>query len=114
MSYQQVATATFAGTSKGVATQSGSDYFWTVNVADQFGNPVTGLTYTSAALVDTSASPEITYTGVSTTLAAGDFTMTASSTIAGQYTIEAEASTAPPSTDVAQITIDGSTINGTF
>ena len=118
MSYQQVATATFAGTSNGVATQGGNSstgytYSWTVNVADQFGNPITGLTYTSSALVDSSASPEVTYTG-SATLAAGDFTVTPSSTIAGQYTIEAEASTQVPSTDVAQITIDGSTIDGTF
>ncbi|MCL5971769.1 MAG: hypothetical protein M1499_04310, partial [Firmicutes bacterium] len=116
MSYQAVATATFAGTSNGVATQGGSSgaytYAWTVNVADQFGNPINNLTYAEASLVDTSASPEVTYTGAAT-LAAGDFTVAPTST-PGQYTITAESSTTVPTTDVAHITIDGSTINGTF
>ncbi len=116
--YVPVATATFAGTSNGVATQGGSSgaytYAWTVNVADQFGNPITGLTYADAALVDTSASPEVTYTGVSVgSLAPGDFTVTQTNT-AGQYTITAESSTTVPTTDVAHITIEGSSINGTF
>lgn len=112
-SYVQAATVTFAGTSNGVATHTYHNkanwYAWNVNVMDQFGNPITNLTAEDATVIDTSASPNVfwpsTNHGVALTPVQG---------APGEYTLSVSSPNRILKTDVANITIDNASVNGTF
>ena len=111
--YVQAAVVTFAGTNKGVATQGGKagayTYAWNVNVMDQFGNPITSLSSNDAMVVDTSASPNLNFSS-----GAGNLTLVPVTGSPGEYTLTVTNATTVPTTDVANITIDGGSANGTF
>lgn len=113
--YVQQAMLSFAGTSKGVATYSNGSYSWDVNVADQFGNPIMGLTAADATVVDTSSSPNVSFPN---SAAGNTLTLTPVSGTPGEYlltvTVGTNETTPIATTDVANITIDGTSINGTF
>ena len=111
--YVQSPTVTFAGTNNGVATEGGKagayTYAWNVNVMDQFGNPITGLTSKDAEVIDTSASPNLNFSS-----GAGNLTLAPVTGSPGEYTLTVTNATTIPTTDVANITIDGASANGTF
>lgn len=111
--YEQAPTLSFAGTSNGVATEhhhsSGYSWDWNINVMDQFGNPIAGLTSADASVVDTSVSPTLTFNA-----ADGNLTLTPVTGSPGEYVLSVSRPYNLRATDVAQITIGGASINGTF
>ncbi len=107
--YAQAATVTFAGTNNGVARYYKNWYSWNVNVMDQFGNPITGLTSNDASVIDSSASPEIFWPSKNHTVK-----LVPVSGSPGEYTLSVSAAPRIVTTDVAQITIDGGSVSGTF
>ena len=112
-SYVQAATVIFAGTSHGVATHTSHNgtnwYAWNVNVKDQFGNPITNLTAKDASVVDTSASPNVFWPSTNHVVM-----LTPVAGSPGEYTLSVSSPNRILKTDVANITIDNGSVNGTF
>lgn len=112
-SYVQAATVSFAGTNNGVATRTYHNgaywYAWNVNVMDQFGNPITGLTAKDASVMDTSASPNVSWPSTN-----HNVMLASVAGSPGEYTLSVSSPKRILKTDVANISIDGGSVSGTF